>query len=131
MPWIMTNVDALPFKGKKQPRGYISHMGITAASALEKTGKVSIITEEEARRRAPKLFEKAVEVEVRQDAKAPESAEPPVLPEKTPEDEIKALEAMTSKELASWLRAHEEEVSVPKTKPERLALALELVKGSS
>lgn len=126
MPWIITNVDDMPFKGEKRARGYISHMGIAAASALEKTGKLSIISEARARTLAPELFV------VEEDAPAkPGEAQDSEDGSEREDSEIAKLKAMTSKELAAWLRDHEEEVSIPRTKPERLALALELVKGLS
>ena len=125
MPWIITNVDDMIFKGEKRPRGYISRMGIAAASALEKTGKVSIISEIKARSLAPQLFvveEELAKIDLEEAQGSKDNSE-------QEDSESTKLKAMTSKQLAAWLRDHEEEVSVPRTKPERLALALELVEG--
>lgn len=136
MRWIMAIRHGVVLDGKKRSKNYVTKYPSYAALSLVATGKVKEISEEEARQRAPHLFEDVIEAEIRKEALALGSIEVPSLPDEPGEgaaleDEIAKLKAMTSKELAAWLEKHEEEVSIPRTKPERLALALELVEGPS
>lgn len=134
MRWIMAIRHGVILDGKKRRKHYVTKYPSYAALSLVATGKVKEISEEEARRRAPNLFEDVIEAEVRKEAETLGSIEAPSLPEEPAEEDetedlVAKLEAMTSKQLAAWLRDHEEEVSVPRTKAERFALALELVEG--